>query len=117
MWGWLPGATSSVSLLQRIPCPCTKFSDPSDPCRLEERGHRASDRVSRVLTGRLGSLDRCCLFGPSAKHFRTGGLRMLLRVFGDKVSLGKAAAVQAATAIRSAIAERGQARVVAASAA
>jgi glucosamine-6-phosphate deaminase len=42
---------------------------------------------------------------------------MLLRVFDDKVSLGKAAASQAATAIRSAIADRGQARVVAASAA
>jgi glucosamine-6-phosphate deaminase len=42
---------------------------------------------------------------------------MLLRVFDDKVSLGKAAATQAAAAIRSAIAERGQARVVAASAA
>src|SRR6516162_7720288 len=42
---------------------------------------------------------------------------MLLRVFDDKVSLGKAAALQAAAAIRSAIAERGQARVVAASAA
>jgi glucosamine-6-phosphate deaminase len=42
---------------------------------------------------------------------------MLLRVFDDKVSLGKAAAIQAAAAIRSAIANRGQARVVAASAA
>lgn len=42
---------------------------------------------------------------------------MLLRVFDDKVSLGKAAATQAASAIRFAIAERGQARVVAASAA
>lgn len=42
---------------------------------------------------------------------------MLLRVFEDKVSLGKAAAAQAAAAIGSAIAERGQARVVAASAA
>jgi glucosamine-6-phosphate deaminase len=42
---------------------------------------------------------------------------MLLRVFDDKLSLGKAAAIQAAAAIRSAIAERGQARVVAASAA
>lgn len=42
---------------------------------------------------------------------------MLLRVFEDKVSLGKAAATQAASAIRFAIAERGQARVVAASAA
>lgn len=42
---------------------------------------------------------------------------MRLKVFDDKVSLGKAAAIQAAAAIRSAIAERGQARVVAASAA
>jgi glucosamine-6-phosphate deaminase len=42
---------------------------------------------------------------------------MLLRVFDDKVSLGKAAATQAASAIRHAIAEHGQARVVAASAA
>jgi glucosamine-6-phosphate deaminase len=42
---------------------------------------------------------------------------MLLRVFDNKVSLGKAAAIQAASAIRSAIVERGQARVVAASAA
>ncbi len=42
---------------------------------------------------------------------------MLLKVFDDKVSLGKAAATQAASAIRFAIAERGQARVVAASAA
>jgi glucosamine-6-phosphate deaminase len=42
---------------------------------------------------------------------------MLLRVFNDKVSLGRTAAAQAATAIRSAIASRGQARVVAASAA
>ena len=42
---------------------------------------------------------------------------MLLRVFDDKVSLGKAAASQAAAAIRAAITERGTARVVAASAA
>ena len=42
---------------------------------------------------------------------------MLLKVFDDKQSLGLAAATQAATAIRSAIASRGQARVVAASAA
>jgi glucosamine-6-phosphate deaminase len=42
---------------------------------------------------------------------------MLLKVFDDKVSLAKAAAGQAASAIRSAIANRGQARVVAASAA
>jgi len=42
---------------------------------------------------------------------------MLLRVFNDKTSLGNTAAAQAAAAIRSAIASRGQARVVAASAA
>lgn len=42
---------------------------------------------------------------------------MLLKVFGDKSSLGKAAADQAATAIRRAIASRGEARIIAATAA
>jgi glucosamine-6-phosphate deaminase len=42
---------------------------------------------------------------------------MLLRVFSDKVSLGQAAADQAATAIRRAISERGDARIIAATAA
>jgi glucosamine-6-phosphate deaminase len=42
---------------------------------------------------------------------------MLLKVFDDKVSLGRVAAAQAAAAIRGAIADRGWARVVAASAA
>ena len=42
---------------------------------------------------------------------------MLLRVFKDKAALGRAAAGQAATAIRRAIAERGRARIVAATAA
>ena len=42
---------------------------------------------------------------------------MLLRVFNDKTALGRAAAEQAATAIRRAITERGQARIVAATAA
>jgi len=42
---------------------------------------------------------------------------MLIRVFNDKASLGKAAAEQAATAIRRAIAEHGQARIIAATAA
>ncbi len=42
---------------------------------------------------------------------------MVLKVFNDKVSLGKAAAEQAATAIRRAIREHGQARVIAATAA
>ncbi|HEY6371826.1 MAG TPA: glucosamine-6-phosphate deaminase [Candidatus Sulfotelmatobacter sp.] len=39
---------------------------------------------------------------------------MLLRIFKDKVSLGQAAADQAATAIRLAIGERGAARIIAA---
>jgi glucosamine-6-phosphate deaminase len=42
---------------------------------------------------------------------------MLIRVFNDRNSLGHAAAEQAATAIRAAIAERGQARIIAATAA
>ncbi len=42
---------------------------------------------------------------------------MLLRVFGDRMSLGQAAADQAATAIRRAIADRGHARIIAATAA
>jgi glucosamine-6-phosphate deaminase len=42
---------------------------------------------------------------------------MVIKVFPDKKSLGQAAATQAATAIRRAIRERGQARVVAATAA
>lgn len=42
---------------------------------------------------------------------------MLLKVFKDKSSLGHAAAEQAASAIRRAIAQRGQARIIAATAA
>ncbi len=42
---------------------------------------------------------------------------MLLRVFEDRASLGKAAAEQAATAIRRAVADRGNARIIAATAA
>ena len=42
---------------------------------------------------------------------------MVLKVCEDKVSLGKAAAEQAAVAMRSAVRERGRARIVAASAA
>jgi glucosamine-6-phosphate deaminase len=42
---------------------------------------------------------------------------MLLKVFADKAALGKAAAEQAATAIRRAIAEQSQARIIAATAA
>jgi glucosamine-6-phosphate deaminase len=39
---------------------------------------------------------------------------MLLRVFNDKIALGRAAAEQAATAIRGALAQQGYARIVAA---
>ncbi len=42
---------------------------------------------------------------------------MLIKVFGDRVTLGRAAAQQAATAIRRAIAESGRARIIAATAA
>jgi glucosamine-6-phosphate deaminase len=42
---------------------------------------------------------------------------VLIRVFSDRVSLGRAAAEQAAVAIRRAIAEHGQARIIAATAA
>ena len=42
---------------------------------------------------------------------------MLLRVFADRISLGRAAAEQASTAIRRAIGERGRARIIAATAA
>jgi glucosamine-6-phosphate deaminase len=42
---------------------------------------------------------------------------MLIKVFEDRVSLGRAAAEQAASAIRRAIAERGRARIIAATAA
>jgi glucosamine-6-phosphate deaminase len=42
---------------------------------------------------------------------------MWLKVFNDKPSLGQAAAAQAATAIRRALAERGHARIIAATAA
>src|SRR5205823_13841450 len=44
-------------------------------------------------------------------------MKMDLNVFDDKVTLGKAAAEQAARAIRDAIHERGQARIIAATAA
>jgi glucosamine-6-phosphate deaminase len=44
-------------------------------------------------------------------------MKMDLNVFDDKVTLGKAAAEQAARAIRNAIHERGQARIIAATAA
>src|SRR5215468_6251671 len=42
---------------------------------------------------------------------------MLIRVFNDKPTLGRAAAEQAATAIRRALSERGEARIIAATAA
>jgi glucosamine-6-phosphate deaminase len=47
----------------------------------------------------------------------TWALFMLIRVFGDRVSLGQAAAEQASAAIRRDITARGQARIIAATAA
>src|SRR5450759_4195971 len=52
---------------------------------------------------------------PILDSFRI--LPMLLRVFSDKATLGRAAAEQAANAIRCAISERGKARIIAATAA
>jgi glucosamine-6-phosphate deaminase len=46
-----------------------------------------------------------------------GAFFMLIKVFNDRVALGQAAAEQAAAAIRRAIGERGQARIIAATAA
>ncbi len=48
---------------------------------------------------------------------RNGAFFMLIKVFNDRVSLGQAAAEEAAGAIRRAIAERGHARIIAATAA
>src|SRR5580692_4492139 len=42
---------------------------------------------------------------------------MLIKVFNDRITLGRAAAEQAATAIRRALSERGAARIIAATAA
>lgn len=42
---------------------------------------------------------------------------MLLKIYSDKASLGRAAAAQAATAIKRAVADRGHARIIAATAA
>jgi glucosamine-6-phosphate deaminase len=51
------------------------------------------------------------------ENFYTAGRKMQIKVFNDKVSLSKAAAEQASAAIRKSIAVRGEARVVAATAA
>src|ERR1700752_191139 len=42
---------------------------------------------------------------------------MLIKLFNDRITLGRAAAEQAATAIRGALSERGEARIIAATAA
>jgi glucosamine-6-phosphate deaminase len=52
---------------------------------------------------------------PSLQQNRIWPMR--LKVFNDKITLGRAAAEQAATAIRRAISERGEARIIAATAA
>jgi len=52
-----------------------------------------------------------------SKDWERAGSYMRIRVYADKASLSKAAAAQASTAIRKAIAENGEARVIAATAA
>ncbi len=47
-------------------------------------------------------------------HLQRGKRAVILKVFDDKIQLGEAAAAQAANAIKRAIAERGQARIIAA---
>ncbi len=51
---------------------------------------------------------------PILKHINKAERAVILRVFPDKIQLGQAAAEQAATALQRAIAERGRARIVAA---
>src|SRR5690242_7749338 len=54
----------------------------------------------------------CAVSGP-LNHLQPGPM-MRLQIFENKISLAQAAAQQAAAAIRRALAERGQARIVAA---
>jgi glucosamine-6-phosphate deaminase len=51
---------------------------------------------------------------PILKHNNKAERAVILRVFPDKIQLGQAAAKQAAAALQRAIAERGQARIIAA---
>jgi glucosamine-6-phosphate deaminase len=57
---------------------------------------------------------RTSALGNAVEAAREKSQEMVLKVFSDKSSLGKAAAQKAAAAIRSAIRDRGQARVIAA---
>lgn len=50
-------------------------------------------------------------------RYARGGFFLLLKVFNDRIVLGQAAAEQASAAIRRALAERGHARIIAATAA
>jgi glucosamine-6-phosphate deaminase len=74
------------------------------------------------LRFRLAFVGRTLLYNllslrSAIPRYATGAFFMLLKVFTDRVALGRAAAEQAAAAIRRAIAERGNARIVAATAA
>ena len=53
-----------------------------------------------------------CVSRPAALSFQPGVSSVILKVFEDKVSLSRAAAEQAAAAMRRAIAGRGLARIV-----
>jgi glucosamine-6-phosphate deaminase len=57
------------------------------------------------------------LYNSPFPTFSDRDFAMLIRVFNDKTTLGHSAAEQAANAIRRAIADRGQARIIAATAA
>lgn len=69
------------------------------------------------LQFRATSAESIALYNLPFPILDSFGLPMLLRVFKDKLSLGRAAAEQASSAIRRAIAERGHARIIAATAA
>src|SRR4029077_12451180 len=74
------------------------------------------------LRFRLAFVGRTLLYNllsprSAIPRYATGAFFMLLKVFDDRDALGRAAAAQAAAAIRRAIAERGSARIVAATAA
>lgn len=70
---------------------------------------------------RAGQVNGFCIIvwlcGSALSAPQSRSLPMLLRIFSDKVSLGRAAAEQAAGAIRRAVAARDHARIIAATAA
>jgi len=75
------------------------------------REHHAAGMMSRKASKTSRTTKRRRAFALTAKLEAS---QMILRIFKDKSSLARAAAVQAAAAIRSGIAHRGRARIVAA---